>query len=344
MTNRELAKYFNISPAAFSLIINRKQGVSEETRARVISELEKMGYSHLLKKETVVTQSKNLCFVIFKKHGQILDMQPFFLLLIEHMEQRIRRYGYNMVMMTIDKRQPLEEQIQHLNEMDVQGAIIFSTEMTEEDIACFHDFGKPFIIADNDFGTIPINTVSINNEMGTYQAIEYLVTMGHKTIGYLRGANRINSFVEREKGYKSALERLGLELKEEYIYTLGHSEEKSYQDFIGIIRATEKVKLPTAFVSDDDTISIGVLRALKESGYLIPDDISIVGYNDRPSSEITSPALTTISVSKYSFAVEVVDALVGIINSREDMNENLRTKKIRIDTRLLVRDSVKKLN
>lgn len=338
MTNKELAKYFGISPTAFSLIVNHKPGVSDETRERICAELEQMGYGHLLKKETAREQNRNLCFVIFKRHGQVLDLHPFFLLLMENLEQRARKHGYHILFTTIDLRLPLNEQIRYLNEMEVKGAIIFATEMQEEDIECFREFEHPYIVLDNDFTYLPVNAISINNEMGTHQAVEYLVQMGHREIGYLKSTSRISSFDERERGYQEALRSFGLELNPEYLFQVRYSEEGSYQDFRQILQ--KDVKLPTAFVTDDDTIAVGVMKALQEQGYRVPKDISLIGYNDRPTCMATNPPLTTINVSKYSFAVEAIDTLVGIIRNKENSSDELRTKKLRIETKLYVRESV----
>lgn len=96
MTNREIAQKLGISPAALSLIINHKPGVSDSTRDRVLTELQEMGCDNLIKKAPAVP-SNNLCFIIYKRHGEVLDLHPFFLLLMESIETRARSYGYNIL-------------------------------------------------------------------------------------------------------------------------------------------------------------------------------------------------------------------------------------------------------
>lgn len=343
MNNRDLAKYFGISPSAFSLIINNKPGVSDATRARVIAELQSMGYSNLIKTSAPAETVRNLLFVVFKRDGAILDMHPFFMLLIENIENRARRYGYNIMFSTFDLRSNINEQIERVNSLNTSGAIIFATEMLNSDISYFSSYKKPFLLFDNDFHHMAVNTVTINNEMGTWQAIEHLVKMGHKKIGYLACKSRISSFKERESGYRSALEEFGMSLQEESIYHLDFTEEGSYRDFAAILK--DQPSLPTAFVSDDDTIALGAMRALKEYGYSIPDDVSIIGYDDRPSCEIASTPLTTINVSKNSFAADAVDVIAGIIeNQKNPESAAYRTLKVRVETFLVVRDSVKDLN
>jgi len=335
MTNKEIARKLDISPAALSLVLNNKPGVSATTRKRVVAKIEEMGYSHLIKKSA--QQSTNICFVVYKRHGEILDQHPFFLLLMESVESQARKYGFSILLMTIDNRYPIEPQIAHLDGMDARGAIIFATEMLEEDLPFFDKLHMPFVALDNDFTRFNINTVSINNQMGTYQAIQHLVGLGHKRIGYLKCSTRISSFVEREKGFRDALSHFDLELETQFVFVARYTEEGSYQDFKAHLK--ENREIPTAFVTDDDTIASGVMKALRESGVSIPDDISIIGFNDRPNCEISTPPLSSINVPRHSFGAEAIDSLMRLIEKKEKAEANDRSKKTRIGTQLVVRGS-----
>lgn len=339
MTHKEIARLLEISPAALSLVLNHKPGVSDATRARVLSQLEEMGHSHLIKKN--IQQGANLCFVVYKRHGEILDQHPFFLLLMESVESQARKYGFSILLMTIDNRQPVEPQIARLDGMDARGAIVFATEMAEQDLAFFDQLRMPFVAVDNDFTRFGIHTVSINNEMGTFQAVEHLVGMGHRRIGYLKSSTRISSFEERRRGIVDALAYFGLPLDEKFVLQARYTEEGSYQDFRECLR--RGWALPTAFVADDDTIAFGAMKALQEKGFQIPDDVSIVGFNDRPNCEVCSPALTSISVPRHSFGAEAVNALVRLVEKKESSDSSIRSVKIRIGTQLMVRGSTQKI-
>lgn len=338
MTNREIAKQLGISPAALSLIINHKPGVSDTTREQVLTQLKEMGYEHLIKKASFVP-ANNIAFIIYKRHGEILDHHPFFLLLMENIETHARNYGYSTLLFTIDKRRELKPQIQHLEEMNCQGGIIFATEMYDDDMALFAHLSMPVVSLDNDFPYLSCNAVSINNQMGTYQAVHHLVEHGLTEIGYLKSQRRISSFDERQRGYENALELFDLKLKPENIIELHYSEEGSYRDMRSYLQ--DHPSLPEAFVCDDDTIAAGAIHAITEYGYRVPTDISIIGFNDRPSCEVTNPPLTSINVSKHSFAVEAVNELMRLIEHAEQNTEETRSRKIRIGTKLIVRKSVK---
>ena len=338
MTNKEVARQLGISPAALSIIINHKNGVSEATRTRVLSELKRMGLESLVKKVTPAV-SPSISFIIYKRNGGILDYHPFFLLLMEHIETRAAKSGYGIMLSTIDKRKPIEPQIERINQQNSQGAIIFATEMFPEDLAAFDRLAIPYVTLDNDFSCLPCNSVAINNSMGTYQAISHLVENGHKRIGYLKSTNRISSFDERQEGYEKALAAYQLSFREEDIWNVDYSEEGSYRDLRDKLASIKKRDYPDAFVCDDDTIAVGAIRAFAEAGLSIPEDISIIGFNDRPTCEMTDPMLTSVNVPKATFAMEAVDSLISILNSESEAALT-RSRKVRIGTRLVIRGSV----
>lgn len=343
MTNREIAEKLGISPAALSLIINHKPGVSDTTRNAVINSLHEMNCDYLIKKAPVVP-SNNLCFIIYKRHGEVLDLHPFFLLLMENIENHARTYGYNILLCTIDKRRPMEPQIQHLRELDCQGAIIFATEMADEDMKEFSVLQIPYVTMDNDFTRLACNSISINNQMGTFQAIEYLIKMNHTRIGYLKSNIRISSFEERHTGYENSLQYFGLSFAPSDIVTVHYTEEGSYRDVKQYLETSPSSSLPDAFVCDDDTIAVGALRAFAEHGIHVPQDISIIGFNDRPACEMTEPPLTSVNVSKRTFAAETVDELIRLIENQENITPETRSKKIRIGTKLVIRESAGQKN
>lgn len=343
MTNRKLSKLIGVSPATLSLVINNKPGISASTRAMVLEKLEELGYRHLVKDSATPGNhlNQNILFIVYKRHGDILDRSPFFLLIMENIETCARKYGFNLLFFFLDRRNPISEQFSRIHSMDCKGAVIFATEMLEEDIALLSNLPFPYVILDNDFPHQNHDSVAINNELGTFQAIEYLIKMGHSQIGYLKSRTRINSFKERELGFINSLRQFGLEMDPEHIFELDYSEEGSYQDFKKIL--TDSTKLPTAFVTDDDTIAVGAMKALLEQGLSIPKDISIIGFNDRPLCELASPPLTSIRVPKYSFGAMAIELLMQRLNDSDIHKEPSCSFKYRIGTEPVLRDSVIRL-
>lgn len=345
MTYKEAAALMNISPTALSLILNGKPGVSQETRDRVLRQVAELGIENF-KSRSVASKKipdRYIGFLVYKKCGAILDAQPFFLLIIESLESECRRLGYNMVVATYDARSNTEQQLEYLRSLDVCGFVIFATEMDYDDLLIMKRLPKPFILLDNDFPCSDVSSVTVNNELGAFKAVQYLVEQGHTEVGYLRSTARINSFQERSQGYCSALKHLGLFIRPEHIFDVPFTEDGSYYAFRKYLESNPS--LPTVLLSDCDTMALGAMRALKEMGYRVPEDISIIGFDDRPGCMLSVPTLTSVSISKHSFGAEAVDTLVDKINSIQGCADGAigRSIKTRIGVQLIIRDSVIRL-
>ena len=339
MTHREIARQLHISPASLSLILNHKAGISSATRERVLRELKEMGYEHLIKPAAQqVPVTKDLYFIIYQRNGFILGYSPFVYLLTESMEKQAQKYGFNVLLKPLDSGCNLDAEIDAINQSGAQGVLIMATEMLDEDIAHFSRLTVPYVSIDHDFTTRNISTVAINNQMGTFQAIEYLVNMGHTDIGYVHTTEYISSWSERALGYRQALAQFRLPLSDDKVYRARYNGGNSDDDFCQVIASG--AQLPTALVTDDDVIAVGVMRALQDAGYRVPEDISIVGFNNRPVCELVHPMLTSIDVPKQDFSTEAVDALVSLIQKRQRGELPKLAVKRRITTTLIERQSV----
>lgn len=141
-------------------------------------------------------------------------------------------------------------------------------------------------------------------------------------------------------GYENALNHFHLAFRPEHIWTVPYTEEGSYRDIRQILESPS-LKLPDAFVCDDDTTAVGFIRACSEKGIRVPEDVSVIGFNDRPACQVISPPLTSVNVSKHAFAIEAVDELLRLIQNTNRQTAESRSRKIRIGTKLIVRESVK---
>jgi len=337
LTKKEIAKKLGISASTLSFIANNKPGISEKTRQAVTKKIYDLGYDYIFKKETVTLS--NICFVVYKRNGIVLGDSPFFLLLMESIEEYSRNNGFKIIISYMDAKEPFDQNVQYLKAMNPVGLIIFATEMLDEDIAKFQSLDIPTVFLDNDASRYQKDSVVINNETGTFLAVEHLVRQGHRKIGYLQSSAYIESFGERERGYLSALHHFGLNLDEKHHFRLSYSEEGSYQEFKQILNT--KVDLPTAFLTDDDTIAAGAMKAISDAGLSIPRDLSIVGFSGRPLCEVASPKLTTISVPKNTFGILAVELLAKRI--RQAYPNTGDYQKISVGVHLVIRESTRSI-
>lgn len=328
---RDISTKTGFSPATVSNALNHKRGVNKETAAKVFRVAEEMGYIV----ENSITRIK---LIIFKKNGSIIDDTPFFSTLISGMEQECRQCGYEMVVCNADQRDAdYRKQVKMLLNDAGCGSVVLGTEMMPGDLDIFRGAKSPLVVLEHWSELMEFNGVLINNADSGRMATQYLIDKGHREIGYLRGAYRIAGFRSRYVGYQIALRKNHLELNNAYTVTLGTTSNGAYQDML--LHLEQNSKLPTAFFADNDMIALGAMKALQEKGIRIPEDISIVGFDDLPFSKISSPPLTTIQVPSAEMGRLAVHRVVELIK-----NPSPVVTKTQVCTRFIERDTVKQLN
>ncbi len=334
MTNKELAEILHISPSGLSLVLNNRPGVADATRQRILAQIDELGYSYLVRKK--VKHSGNICFVVYKKMSELFVQYPFFLMIMEGMEERAQHYGLNLLLFHMHGKEPIKPQLEKLRSIDAKGIVIFAPELRDEATRMFSVMDIPIVYIDNSLPMTDVTSVAINNCMGTHQAISHLVEQGHKSIGYLRSRIRIRNFDEREKFYNEALHHYGLTLLPEHVYTMRFSEQESYLDFSAILR--ERHTLPTALVADDDTLAVGAHKAIHDAGLRIPDDIAIVGFNNRSCCTLMEPQVSSVYAPPHFYGATAIDAIMQRLKT-----EGSYTIKAIVNTRIIKRGSSIKL-
>lgn len=331
---KDIADMLNISPATVSLVLNNRPGISEETRQKVLKLVEQMGYNTNLLSKPALKHNKNIRFIVYKKHGLVVSDTPFFSELMEGIDQEARNDGYNLIISYVNEAENNKmEVLRIIEENPMDGILLLATEMQREDLQPFIRLNQPMVLLDSYFPSEKLDTVVIGNSQGAYDAVKHLVLKGHREIGYLHSANRINNFDERESGFLKAVEEHGLKLNKRNILMLDSTLDGAYRDMSKLLRAD--IKLPTAFFADNDIIAFGAVKALKEKGVKLPDDISVIGFDDMPFCQIAEPPLTTMKVFKNRMGRLAVKRLIDRIE--ENFEE---TVKIEVMTDLVERRSV----
>ncbi|MCM8711551.1 LacI family DNA-binding transcriptional regulator [Clostridium sp. SYSU_GA19001] len=327
---QDIAKLAGVSPGTVSNALNNKKGVSKETRERILKIAEEMGYYRNNKEESNIIR-----FIIFKKQGYVVSDTPFFSALIEGIERECRAEGFELIVSHVIHNEHSDEDIQEIIKQDqIAGVLLLATEMDESDLEPFKKLSIPVIILDNYFNNADFDYVLINNVQGAYQAVKYLVEKGHKEIGCLGSSKIINNFRYRYEGFKEALIYSNLNIHHEYEVVLEPTLEGAYRDMKEVLN-DKNFKLPTAYFAFNDIIAFGAIRAMKEKGIKIPEDVSIVGFDDMPFCEISSPRLSTIRVYKQYIGKTAVKRLIQKITDRDEVK-----LKMEIKTELVERESV----
>lgn len=330
---KELAQKLNISAATVSMVLNHKPGISEKTRNMVIDAAKEYGYD-FAKKWDAGDDKGSILYVIYKKHGTVVGDTPFFSQVTEGIEHACKMEGYELSITYFYEHQDAASQIQALSEKNCQGILLLGTEMDVEYFPPFAKLKVPMVVLDTYFEELNCDSVLINNVQGAYRATNYLLEKGLTEVGYLRSSCPIGNFAERADGYYKALRHHKIPTSHPYVHLLTPSMEGAYADMTEILRGNPPVA--QAYFADNDLIAAGAMRALKECGYRIPEDVSIIGFDDMPICDFLEPPLTTMEVPKKRLGELALRQLVQKIK-----NEPKVTTKTEISVRLKERKSVR---
>lgn len=330
--NKDIARILNISPAAVSLARNGKAGVSEHTRKMVKDLLQEMEQQN--DRPSDMDIKGGIVFVIHKKHGKIITETPFFLSLTEEIQRRALARGYHVTILQYYGGDDIGDFIKRILEIHALGVLLLATELDSDDLEVYQQIGLPIVLIDSNFMDKKLDAVTINNIDAVYEIVSYAKQCGHREIGFLKSKVENNNFYERYLGFQAALDRMALPFYPEYVFEVGVSSDYAYIDMKQILE--EKRKLPTVLIAGNDMLAIGALRALKEAGIKVPEDISMIGFDDMPVSRMMDPPLTSIRIYNDLIGECAINRLIQKI---ETGGTGHFTTRVGCD--LMIRDSVK---
>ncbi len=307
ITAKELAEKLGISAAAISMALNDKPGVSTETRKKVRLAAEKYGYDfHRIKPSKL--KNGSIYFIIYKKNGAVVDDTPFFIELSHGISDACQKAGYKLRITYLYEADEAASDPGALLGQDCAGILLLATEMHSGELKPFLDLPLPIVVLDSYFESFSCDTVLMNNKQGAYLAARHLILKYRSVPGHLKSAYMINNFREREEGLKTAIHEHGLSTTQCMTLEMTPSMDGAYSDMKSYLDSGQKPA--RSYFADDDLIAVGAMRALKESGYRIPEDVAVVGFDNQTVSQYIEPALTTINVPRNDLASMAVWRLV----------------------------------
>lgn len=340
LKNKDIARELNISTTAVSLAINSRPGVSEETRKKVlqlITENSQKTYQSLIPESNM---DGTVLLSVHKKHGAIMNEKPFFADLIETIQQEARRLSYMVSIVYYMPGQDLNDYINYLRSLKAIGIIIIATEMDESDLQAYMQLECPIVLSDSSFELANVDSVSLDNQTAVLRAFDYAYQMGHRNIGFLQSSTFIKNFEYRFDGFLKSIRKYKLEEYEHPVISLPCNFEGAYEEMKKFLRQENPgFVMPTIFLSDLDYIAMGAMKALKEAGYRIPQDISIVGIDDVIGCEGLEPPLTTIRINRMDIGRLSMQTLAEKLRNPGDYYITTT-----VSSALIIRESVRDIN
>lgn len=330
VTAKQIAEKLGISAAAVSMALNNKPGVSEQMRHQIIDVATSMGYN-FSRINTKKTKSNTIAFIFF--HKNFVFDTPFFTELATSVEDTIKEKGFHLYVHHIHDLDNISEKVEALKSYHYAGIILLGTTMAQSDILPFEKLSIPMVLLDTYFPNIPFDCVTINNVDSAETATDYLIKKRHQQPGYLHAGQDIVNFEERSLGFFHAVRKNSMPVSKSIVHHLSPSVEGAYADMLEILNRKEPIA--ACYFADNDEIAIGAMRAFKEKGYRIPEDIAIVGFDNIPYSMYVEPPLTTVDVPKAYMGTIAAKRLIEKIQEKEEYHV-----KIEINTKLMIRNSI----
>ena len=329
----DIAREAEVSQAAVSMALNNKSGVSEEVRQKIIRIAKQKGYKNY-------NQNNRTSIMLIKigHHGHIINKwhDAFISGYLEGIETGAKNNNIKSEV-SFFNLEPIEKIIASVREASANGFIVLGTELSAQELNCFTQLSKPVVFIDTYFPLSACDCIDMDNIDCVFKAIQYLYTNGHRRIGLIKGSYGGRNFRLREFGFREAMEYFSLPVDEELIISLDPAYEQTVIDMKKFLKA--KKPLPTAFFCMNDILAYGCMKALRLFNYNIPGDISIIGFDDLPSSSFSDPPLTTIQLPLHQIGQRALEKLLSRINSAEKS----ALEYILISGELIVRDSVRKI-
>ncbi|MFZ5968157.1 MAG: LacI family DNA-binding transcriptional regulator [Bacillota bacterium] len=318
VTIKDVAKKAGVSISTVSRVINNSKPVSNEIRQKVLEVIDDTGYTPNPVARSLVMKKSQLIGVI------VPDISNFFIgEILNGIEEIGKMYNYDILLCNTNGE--LDQEIRYLKLLktkQVEG-IIFMTWNLHEKISKFISESQlPIVLINRNIGNLDVPSVSIDNFQAAYEMTKYLLDIGHRSIALIRNTKDQDAFgVEQCKGYKKALEEYGIEPNEKLIQYGHYKLDHAYD----IVKAfIEQKILPTAIFATSDMMAIGAVNCLLDHGYRVPEDVSVVGFNDVKFASIFRPNLTTIKQPIYDIGAVAIRLIIKKTNN-EDTGENIIT-------------------
>jgi len=323
VTITDVANEAGVSVSTVSKVINDRYGVAQETSQRVRSVIEALGYQSSLVAQSLRSSTTNVIGVL------VSDIEPFSAELLKGVAQGIRGSGYDLVVFS-DCGQG-EDQVgwerRYLARVSTltDGVLLVTPSVAAE------TFDSPVVAIDHNVGAPSLPTVDSHNLRGAVFATEHLLALGHRRIGFVGGRPDLASAQVREDGYRQALADAGIEFRPELVLIGGFEPRIARQAAAQLLALDER---PTAIFAANDVSAIEVIGVARSLGLRVPEDLSVVGFDNVPESALSDPPLTTVDQFVQRMGFRAAEMLVELI-----ADPTQAPKHVVLPTRLVVRGS-----
>jgi LacI family transcriptional regulator len=330
VTIGDVAAQAGVSIATVSKVINGRYGVAAATNARVRGVIEELGYETSLVAQSLRSHRSNVVGIL------VADLEPFSTELLKGAAQAIRDTGYELVIYSGGGlgRDQVGWERRYLSR--VSGTLTDGTILVTPTVSAA-SHGTPLVAVDPHSGPQDLPTVDSDNLAGAVTATRHLIELGHRRIGFLAGRPDLESARLREQGYRQALEAAGIAFDPDLVRIGGYRPDTAAAPAEALLRLDPP---PTAVFAANDLTAIEVMRVAGSLGLTVPDDLSVIGFDNVPESALAQPPLTTIDQSIQRMGAEAVRMVIHLIDRPDPEAEvDVAALHVRLPTALVVRQT-----
>ncbi len=309
VTIKDIARAAKVSHSTVSRALSGNSGIPEETAERIKKIASSMGYVPSAVARSLKTNRSQVLGVIVSR----ID-DPFFSEILQGIEDVIQAEGYSLFVAASNRDDAREKTIaQTMLEHRVDGLIVGTTQFGEEHYNLLHQFGFPIVAVGNRELNEMQYTVYHDDIYGSSEVTRHLIELGHHRIGFLGNARAKRTTEGRLRGFQQEMKAAKLAVRKEDIFVTEFDQiqggEAGAQYFMNL------PERPTAIMCFNDMMAIGMMKAFRLAGVKIPQEVSVVGFDDIPFAAYTSPSLTTFEQPKYQLGYEAAKMMSRLLHA-----------------------------
>ncbi|WP_410771719.1 LacI family DNA-binding transcriptional regulator [Fontibacillus sp. BL9] len=333
ITIYDIAKLTGFSPTTVSKVFNDYADVSPKTRRKILEAAEQLGYLPNAHARSLTTKRSWTIGILFNEPSGAGILHPYFAGVIEGFKKVSTSRGYDLMFISKDIGGKKSSYLEHCKIRGVDGVVVILPDFTDPYFLELLESSIPCVLLDQESDTK--STVYSDNMAGSIMAVEHLHSLGHRSIAHIGGGNTFAG-KKRMQGYLHAMEKFGLRVNPEHIVqgSYDYTIESGRLAMEELLQAGER---PTAVFAAGDNLAVGAMMAVKSHGLSVPDDVSIIGFDDIEMVKFLTPSLTTIRQDTYALGNKAADMLIYTIEGGDEVQGDM------IPVQLIIRESCRSL-
>ncbi|UTT86905.1 substrate-binding domain-containing protein [Vibrio pelagius] len=311
-TMKDIAKLAKVSTSTVSHVINKSRFVSDEIAERVNKAAKELNYApSALARSLKMKQTKTIGMLV------TTSTNPFFGEVVKGVERRCYEKGYNLILCNTEgDSERMKSSIDTLLQKRVDGLMLMCSTLEGEHLDVFERYPElPVVVMDWGPMLFASDKIQDNSHQGGYMATQHLIDNGHTEIGCITGPLHRNQASSRYEGFKQAMSEANLKVNADWIVESNFECDGGFDAFQTL---KTRGRLPSALFVCNDMMAMGVIHAAAQDGLRVPQDLSLIGYDDIHLSKYMTPALTTIHQPKHRLGKAAVDTLLSRLESPDE--------------------------